>query len=73
MGALVWIHGINENKQYIVSRRREEGFCIEEVHGASFIIQRRRRDMREEDASVCITPALPLRCITLPGGSFSRV
>ena len=26
--------------------------------------------MREEDASVCITPALPLRCITLPGGSF---
>lgn len=49
---------------------REEAFSIEEVHRASFIIQRRRSDMREGDASVCITPALPLCCITILGGSF---
>lgn len=48
-------------------------FSVEEVHRASFIIQRRRSDMREGDASVCITPELPLRCITLMGGSFLRV
>lgn len=44
-------------------------FCIDKMHGGSFIIQTHRSNMREGDASVCITPALPLRCITLPGGS----
>lgn len=79
--------GIKAKTNKCVARRREEAFSAgeeedkeeeEEVYGGgwregggSFIIQRRRGDMREGDASVCITPALPRRCITLLGGSFS--
>lgn len=58
---------IKENKQYIVSMKRR-GFCIEEVHKASFIIQRRRSDM--SGGRICLHYASVASALHHPPGWF---
>lgn len=50
---------------------RAGAFCMEKgARGLIHNSEASQRYERGEDASVCITPALPPRCITLPVGSF---